>query len=292
MKIKTIFTKLIVLLMAVCIISPLSGNVVHADAYKVVTLGGNLTDKQKEDMLKYFGVTRQDANVIEVNIDEEKKYLSDAASTDQIGTKSISCAYVDPTSSGGLNVTTNNIYWVNSSMIKNALITAGIKNANVKAAAPFNVSGTAALTGILKGFENSSGGSKIDENKKKVANAELMTTGDIGQKIGQDKAAGLVNDIKKQVVKDKPKDEAAVKQIVQNVTNNYNLNLSSQDIDKLTSLMNKINGLNLNFGDLKGQLNDVASKLNGTMNSAQAQQAKGFFSKFMDSISNFFSNLF
>lgn len=288
MKIKVLMSKLLIVFMMLTVVC-VSGNKVYADAYKVVTLGGDLTESQKNDMLKYFNVSKDQVNVIQVNIDEEKKYLGDSASSSQIGTKSISCAYVEPTSSGGLNVSTNNIYWVNSNMIKNALITAGIKNANVKAAAPFNVSGTAALTGILKGFENSSSGTKIDENKKKVANDELMTTGEIGDKIGKDKAAGLMNDIKTQVIKDKPKDTEGVRKIVENVTNNYNVNLSSGDIDKITALMNKINGLNLNFSDIKGQLNDVAGKLKNVMTSDQAQ---GFFAKLMSSIKSFFSSIF
>lgn len=289
MKLKSIAGKLLMMFMTLTVVMSLSQSKVYADSYKVVTLGGDLTDSQKEDMLKYFGVNRQDADVIEVHIDEERKYLSDVASSDQIGTKSISCAYVEPTTSGGLNVSTNNISWVSSSMIKNALITAGVKNANVKAAAPFSVSGTAALTGILKGYENSSAGGKIDEDKKKVANDELMTTGELGDKIGKDKAAGLINDIKTQVVKDKPDTEEGVKQIVENVTNNYNVNLSPEDINKITALMNKINGLNLNFGDIKGQLNSVANQLKGTLSSPEAQ---GFFARIIEAIKNFFSSLF
>lgn len=289
MKLKTGISKLLTVFMVLTVVISIAGNRVYADSYKVVTLGGNLTSSQKEDMLKYFGVNRQDADVIEVNIDEEKKYLSDVASSDQIGTKSISCAYVEPTTSGGLNVSTYNISWVSSSMIKNALITAGVKNANVKAAAPFTVSGTAALTGILKGYETSSSGSKIDENKKKVANDELMTTGDIGDKIGKDKAAGLMNDIKKQVVQDKPKTEAGVKKIVENVTNNYNINLSEGDINKITSVMNKINGLNLNFGEIQGQLNGVTNQLKDKLSTPEAQ---GFFDKIGSAIKSFFANIF
>lgn len=289
MKLKGIADKLLVIFMILSSVVLFSGNKVLADSYKVVTLGGDLTEKQKNSMLEYFGVDRQDADIIEVHIDEEKKYLSDIATSDEIGTKSISCAYVEPTTNGGLNVTTNNISWVSSSMIENALITAGVKNANVKAAAPFKVSGTAALTGILKGYENSSAGSKIDENKKKVANDELMTTGEIGDKIGKDKAAGLINDIKTQVVKDKPKTEDGIRDIVQNVVNNYNINLSSDDIDKITSLMNKINGLDLKFGDIKNQLGGVADNLKGVLSS---DETKGFFASIVSAIKSFFSGLF
>ncbi len=161
MKCKKVISKLLILVFTFSLmISASSVNKVHADAFKVVTLGADLSNEQKEQMLKYFGVTTKEANVIEVNKEEEDKYLAGIATRNQIGTKSISCAYVEPTDKGGLNISTNNIYWVTESMIRNALITAGIENANVKVGSPFNVSGTAALTGILKGFETSKGGKK------------------------------------------------------------------------------------------------------------------------------------
>ncbi|AKA67279.1 DUF1002 domain-containing protein [Clostridium scatologenes] len=289
MKFKVIMSKLLVMfiVMTVAMYMPLSQ--VHADAYKNVTLGADLTDSQKQEMLKYFGVTKEEANVLEVNREEEAKYLKGVATEKQLGTRSISCSYVEPTNEGGLKISTHNIYWVNESMIRNALITAGIKNANVKAAAPFNVSGTAALTGILKGFENSTGGKKIDENKKEAANAELVTTGNLGEKIGQDKAAGLVNEVKKEVVKEKPKNQEQVEKIVKDVTGKYNYNLSDADIKNLTSLMNKINGLNLNFNDLKSQLNGVTDQLKTTL---QSDEAKSFFGKIWAAIRSFFDGIF
>ncbi|WP_127836747.1 DUF1002 domain-containing protein [Clostridium prolinivorans] len=289
MKTKKTFSRLLIIFMATLLVVSVPLKEVYADAYKVVTLGGDLTENQKKDMLKYFGVDENTANIIEVNIDEERKYLEGTASIDKIGTKSISCSYIEPTSSGGLNVTVNNVYWVTDDMIKNALITAGIKNANVKVSAPIKVSGTAALTGILKGFENSSGGSKIDENKKEVANEELSTTAELGDKIGKDEAAKVINDIKTQVIKDKPKTEEAVKNIVLNVINNYNLNLSNEDIDKITALMNKINGLNLNFADIKDQLNQVSNQLKEVLSS---EETKSFFTKLIDAIKSFFSKIF
>lgn len=289
MKTKAIYTRILSAFMAAALAISVPTRAVHADAYKVVTLGGDLSDQQKKDMLNYFGVDEKTANVIAVNIDEERKYLADSVSSDKIGTKSISCSYVEPTSSGGLKVSTNNVYWVDSNMIKNALITAGITNANVKVTAPFNVSGTAALTGIIKGFENSSKGTKIDENKKQVANQELATTAALGDKIGKDQAAKVINDIKTQVIKDKPKDEAVIKSIVQNAVKNNNLNLSSDDIDKITKLMSKINGLNINFADIKDQLSQVSNQLKGVLTSPEAQ---GFFAKLAAIIKNFFSKLF
>lgn len=289
MNLKKDVSKLLVVFLAISIVLIVPGKSVYADAYKVVTVGADLNKSQKEDMLKYFKVKKEEVNLLEVTKKEEDKYLSGIASKKEIGTKSISCSYVEPTNKGGINVTTHNIYWVTENMIKNALITAGIENADVKAAAPFNVSGTAALTGILKGFENSKGGKKIDENKKEAANEEMMVTGKLGDEIGQDEAASLINEIKKEVVKGKPETKKEIEKIVVNVVNNYNQNLSKEYIEKITALMDKINALDLDFNKIKSQLNNVTKQLKGTLTS---EEAKGFFAKLFEAIKNFFISIF
>ncbi|MEF9934476.1 MAG: DUF1002 domain-containing protein [Clostridium sp.] len=271
-----------ILTMAIFIL-PLTSKLAFADSFKVVTLGADLSNEQKQQMLKHFGVTKKDANILEVTKKEEDKYLKDIATAKQIGTKSISCSYVEPTSSGGLDVTTENIHWVTDGMIKNALITAGVENAVVKASAPFNVSGTAALTGILKGFENSKGGEKISEDKKEAANEEIVVTGNLGDKIGQDEAANLINEVKTEVLKANPQTEEEIKNIIVNVINNNNINLSAEEIDKITGLMDKINALDIDFNKIKDQLNEVSNVLKDTLNSDEAQ---GFFA----SVKEFFSN--
>lgn len=258
---------------------------VFADSFKSVTLGADLSDTQKKEMLKYFQVTENDANVLEVTSAEEHKYLGKVASSSQLGNKSISCSYVEPTEKGGLDVTTNNLTWVTDGMIRNALITAGIENAIVKASAPFKVSGTAALTGILKGFENSSAGEKIDEDKKEAANEELVVTGDIGEKIGQDDATNLINDVKKEVIKESPKNEKELNKIVDKATKEYKSSLSEEDIANIKAVMTKINNLDLNYNSLKSQLDDVTNQLKDKLSS---DEAKGFFER----IGKFFSNIF
>lgn len=296
MKHKKNISKLLIFILSFTLLSFTPYNEVLADSFKVVTLGADLTKDQKQQMLDYFKVTKNDANILEVTKQEEDKYLGKVASKEQLGTRSISCSYVEPASKGGLQISTYNISWVTESMIKNALITAGIENAIVKAAAPFTVSGTAALTGILKGFENSSGGEKIDENKKEAANEELVVTGDLGEKIGADKAAAVINDVKKDVIKEKPETPEEIKKIVSTVAKDYDLKLADEDMEKITSLMTKINDLNLNFDSIKSQLNDVANKLKDKLSGTDGQgffdKIKDFFSNLFDSIKDFFTNLF
>lgn len=285
MKLKSFISKALIFSLSVsAILTSLPMKPVFADSFKSVTLGADLSATQKKEMLKYFQVTENDANILEVTSQEEHKYLGKVASASQLGNKSISCSYVEPTEKGGLNVSTNNLTWVTDGMIKNALITAGIENATVKAAAPFKVSGTAALTGILKGFESSSAGEKIDEDKKEAANEELVVTGDIGEKIGQDDATNLINDVKKEVIKENPKTEKELNKIITKATKDYKSSLSEEDIANIKSVMTKINKLDLNYNNLKGQLDDVTNQLKDKLSS---DEAKGFFEK----IGKFFSNI-
>ncbi|APC38925.1 DUF1002 domain-containing protein [Clostridium estertheticum] len=263
-------------------------NNVYADSYKSVTIGADLTNQQKQNMLKYFNVDSNSASVVEVTSTEEKKYLGDTVSKGQLGNKSISCSYIEPTTTGGLVVNTHNVTWVNASMIKNALITAGIENANVKVSAPFTVSGTAAMTGILKGFENSKDGKKLDEKTKKTANEEVAVTGKLGEKIGQDKASGLINEVKSEVIKDKPKDEEGIKKIVNNVTDNYSYKLSKDDVNNIVGLMTNVNKLNLDYNKVKGQLEGVASTMKNTL---QSDKTKSWFAGVCASIGDFFKGI-
>lgn len=286
MKMKSFINKLIISSMALgAFVTGFTGVTAHADSFKSVTLGADLTQAQKDDMLKYFDVKKNEVNLLEVTSKEEHTYLGKVATQAQLGNRAISCSYVEPTSKGGIKVSTNNLTWVNDGMIKNALITAGIENANVVAAAPFEVSGTAALTGILKGFENSTSGQKIDEDKKEAANEELVTTGDVAEKIGQDDASNLMNDIKKKVIKEKPKTEEEVNKIVDNAVKDYKDKLSSEDIASIKALMSKINNLDLDYNSIKDQLNDVTNQLKDKLTS---EEAKGLFAK----IGQFFSDVF
>lgn len=292
MKMKSFINKAIITLLSACIFfTTLTPMTAKADSYTVVTLGADLSETQKEEMLKYFGVTKNDANVIEITSKEEYEALGNVASSTQLGNKSISSSYVEPTSSGGLDISTNNLTWVTDSMIRNALITAGIENAVVKASAPFKVSGTAALTGILKGFENSSNGQTIDEDKKEAANEEIVVTGDLGDKIGQDDATNLINDIKKDVIKSNPSSDKEIEKIVDKHAKSYDL--SEEDRAKIQELMNKIDKLNLNYSALKDQLNDVTNQLKDKISNVDAQglltKIGNFFSDIWTAIKNLFS---
>ena len=238
-----------------------------ADSGEVVTLGANLNASQKQAILNYFGVDEANSNIIYVNNQQERKYLGGIAPEAQIGRVTMSSSYVVPTTSGGINVKTSNITWVTSSMIASTLATAGVENANVVAAAPFPVSGTGALTGITMAFEKSSG-EKLTEEKKKLANKELITTGNLAESVGKDKAAGIINDTKKEVIKKDMDSEKEIKDTVKKVADNYNVTLNTGDINIITNLMKDVGNQNYNYNDMKDTLNNVSANVKNNLSKA------------------------
>ena len=59
----------------------------YADGANVVTLGTNLSAEQKQMVLNYFGVKENEVVILEVNNQEERKYLEGVATEAQLGTR-------------------------------------------------------------------------------------------------------------------------------------------------------------------------------------------------------------
>ena len=271
----------------------------YADGANVVTLGTNLSAEQKQMVLNYFGVKENEVVILEVNNQEERKYLEGAATEAQLGTRTYSCAYVQPTSKGnGLNVKTVNLTYVTSSMIASTLTTCGITDANVIAMTPLSggVSGTGALTGIMKAFEDATG-KPLDEEKKEIASEELVITGDLGENIGQDKATGVINDIKTEIIKNNTQDNIQIADTINNITNNYNVTLTPEQQEKLENLMTKVSEQDYDYKEMKDALNSVKDVVNEKLNSIGEKvpttlinSVKQWFTRIGDWFANLFNN--
>ncbi len=124
----------------------------------VISLGKNLSEEQRKQMLFLFGGAKEGTKIIEVSNEEEREYLGEYIDEKLLGTRAISSVYVEKLPEGeGITVESKNITWVTNDMYRNAIVTAGIKDAKIIVAAPFEVSGTAALTGVMKAFEDLTG---------------------------------------------------------------------------------------------------------------------------------------
>lgn len=249
--------------------------VAKADSSKVVTLGANLSDEQKNDMYEYFGTSADKVETIEVTNDDERKYMEGIATESQIGTRTYSCSYVEPTESGGIQVKTANLTFVTSSMIASTLTTSGVENCNVVAASPIEVSGTGALTGIMMAYETASG-ETLDEGQKEAATEELVTTGELADAIGQEEATDLMNNIKQEVIEEGITDKDEIQDVVEDNADNLNITLTQEQLDKIVALMEKISQYDYDVKALKDTLENLAGK------------SEGFFAKIWNSIKDFF----
>jgi uncharacterized protein YpuA (DUF1002 family) len=259
---------------------------VGAQGEEVVSLGADLTSKQQEQILDLFGVEADEVKIIHVTNQEERDYLEGLVSDKKIGTRAISSAYVKPLDEGdGLVVETYNINWVTKEMYANAMATAGVENARAVAAAPFSVSGTAALTGIMKAFEEVSG-EELDEEAKRAANEELVTTGELGEDIGKDEAAALIKDIKERIVREGIKDPDDIKKIVLDIAKQLNIQLTDEQINQIVELMKKISNLDLNIENITNQLEKITGHLDSIKKTVE--ENKGILQRIWGAIEGFF----
>ena len=267
-------------------------SVVFADAEThdiVVSLGKNLSSEQRKEMLNLFGVD-ENAKIIEVTNEEEREYLGEFIDEKLLGTRAISSVYVEKLPEGeGIIVDSRNITWVTNDMYRNALVTAGIKDAKIVVAAPFQVSGTAALTGIMKAFEDLTG-KEITEVEKKIASEEIAKTATLGSEIGQEKAEELITNIKMYVVKNDVKRKGSIKKVVEEMADNLGIELTKEQINEIVSLMKGISKLNLDIDEIKAQLQDISGKIDKI--TQQNIEIRSLLERILDAITNFFSKFF
>lgn len=243
-----------------------------ADGTKVVTLGADLTQDQKNTMMKYFKADSSQVQVITVTNQDERDLLGNYVPSEQIGTRTLSCAYVKPTQSGGIKVRTANLNYVTCNMIATALSTAGVNNCEVVAACPYEVSGTGALTGVMKAYESASG-QALDSTKKDLAAKEVVVTGNVGQQVGQDNATNIINQAKMQIIGDNIQNADEIYNIVNNIAVQNGITLSQDELDTIVSLLQQIAQQNYDIQEMKKTLEDIQQNLEDSKNGTSSDDS-------------------
>lgn len=249
------------LLCSICLVAT-SAAPVMADSTKVVTLGADLTDAQKNTMMNYFKADASQVQILTITNQDEIEHLSAYVPLEQIGTRTLSCAYVRPTQSGGIKVRTANLTWVTCNMIATTLSTSGVTNCEVVAACPFEVSGTGALTGIIMAYEAASG-QALDSTKKELATEEMVVTGELAQNVGQNDAINIMNEAKMQIIGENIQNADEIYNIVYNIVENNNLSISAEQMDQIIALLEQIAQQNYDYDEMKETLESVEENVNG-----------------------------
>ena len=243
-----------------------------ADGTKVVTLGADLTQDQKNTMMNYFKADSSQVQVITVTNQDERNLLGNYVPSEQIGTRTLSCAYVKPTQSGGIKVRTANLNYVTCNMIATALSTAGVTNCEVVAACPYEVSGTGALTGVMKAYESASG-QELDSTKKDLAAKEVVVTGDVAQQVGQDNATNIINQAKLQIIGDNIQNADEIYNIVNNIAVQNGVTLTQDELDTIVSLLQQIAQQNYDIQEMKKTLEDIQQNLEDSKNGTSSDDS-------------------
>ena len=263
---------------------------VWADGDSRVVLGADLTEEQIATVYRLFGVERGSVEELTVTNAEERSYLKGFVDDKVIGKYAISCVYVELLEEGkGLSVETYNVTWCTSEMYKNALATAGVRDAKIIVAAPFEVSGTAALTGIYKAYEHITGDT-LDETAKAVGTQELTITGELAEEIGNLDATEIVTGLKEVLGETVKMSDEEIRREIVRIAGEYNVTLSDRQIQQLIDLCRSLEGLDAD--SLKERVVEAQETIKKI--GEAKDKAVGFYEKlsqFFSSASDFFSQV-
>ncbi len=261
------------------------------DEKPILALGADLSSDQRATVLGLLGIDESDLDdydVITITNAEEHQYLDSYLSSSVIGTHALSSVLIRPAEEGaGLNVTTYNISYCTIDMYTNALLTAGLEDANVFVAAPSNISGTSALIGAVKGYAQMND-TKVDEEALETAVNELVVTGDLGQVLGNSETASdMVAYVKQQILENNVKSDADIEKIIRDAMTEFDIKLTDDQIQQLIDLMHKISKLDIDVDALSKQATQIYNKLKDMgldLSKVDTKQVGNFITRFFDKI--------
>ena len=285
MKLKKILSVLLCLVM----LSSMSLALADSSSSRVA-IGSDLNEEQINQVYKTCRINRGDVTELTVTNNDERAYLSKSVDASMIGTKAISCIFIEALNEGsGLNVSTSNISWCTPDTYRNALTTAGITDANVTITAPFSVSGTAALTGIYMAYESITG-KKLDETAKQVGSEELAVSSELANEIGDEDTSAIVNDLKAILDQTRNMSDEELRGTIESIASDYNQNLTDEQIQKLIDLVRSLEKLDTNaLMERVNSVKDALHHLSDVQNTAHNFTEK--LKSFVATIVEFFQGL-
>lgn len=260
------------------------------DARAVV--GADISAEQKTAVYKTFGIEEGSVTELTVTNDEERQYLDGLVDDSIIGTKSISCVYIEVLGDGeGLDVSVSNISWCTEEMYVNALVTAGIENAKLIVTSPVEgISGTAALTGVYKAYEDITG-EKLDEIAKLAGTQELVITSELADQIGSYDAVTIVNELKKVLAETVNMTDDEVRAEIKQIAEENSISISDGQVDQLLSLCRSLEKLDPDQLKAKVEaMQETVKKLAAAQSTIQeiGESMKTFF----ENVGKFFTKIF
>ncbi len=254
-----------------------------------LVLGADLTDEQKAEAIQFFGIS-EETPLITVTNRDERQYFEGKLPDEKLGHVALSSIYIVAKAKGtGLSIKTHNINYVTSDMYENALISAGITDADISIWAPRNISGTAALTGIYKAYEDMTGRA-LDSYAKDLGIEELIATGKLAEYVGSKDALAIINDVKKILDETRNMNDADVMAKIHSIAAEYGVTLTDDQANQIFTLARMFEGLSAE---------EIQQRLVNMANAAQKAQSFGevvqgiiqSIGDFIQIVGDFFANV-
>jgi uncharacterized protein YpuA (DUF1002 family) len=132
-------------------------------------------------------------------------------------------------------------------------------------------------------------GEEISESTMDAATDELVTTAELADSIGDsEKVEQLVAAVKQKVFEDQLSSSADIKDAVESSANALGLDLSEDDIQNITDMMEKVSKVDVDVNAIKEQATDIYNKLKDSGIDLGSVDTEGLSEK----VGNFFSNIF
>ncbi|MCQ2542836.1 MAG: DUF1002 domain-containing protein [Lachnospiraceae bacterium] len=276
--------------------------IVKNESKPFLALGNDLTEEQLDYVLSEMGIKREELDnyrVVYITNDQEHQYLDSYIAPEVIGKRSLSCVMVKENEAGGIRVTTKNIDYCTVNMYKNALLTAGIQNADVLVVGPFPISGTAALIGAWQAYEEMSG-EDISEARIDTALDEIVTVGELVNEIeGIDGVTveDFISYVKAEVIANDLNSIEDIKDAIKEAETEYNITLTDEQQEEVAKVMQKIADLDIDPSVLLEQAGELYNKYGNTILSEAKDAINGILTdevkaSLWENIMNFFKTLF
>ena len=203
-----------------------------------------------------------------ITADEVNKIASTITGKTYSANQIYSSALVDLNDDGDLRVSVDKskITTITGDMYISALKSVGITKGHVYVTSPVTATGESALTGIMNSYEVVTD-VEIPDSVKEAANNEIYTQAEIvkNSDVDADTLSDVVDDVKEQVIDNNVTYHDTIVEIVENITEENNINLTSQDIENLASSIEEIQNIQ---GDIENYSTEISDIMNDTNTSS------------------------
>ena len=278
-------TAILAAVFAMSMVMP-TASVFAADGDSYLALGADLSDSERATVLELLGVDGTEGyNMITVTNAEEHQYLDAYVSSSEIGSRALSSVLIKENGGDEIQVETQNINFCATGMYRNALATAGVSGADVKVVGPFEISGTAALVGTIKAYEEMTG-EEVSDEVIEGSVGELTTTGEVAEEIGDQEAAeGIIAKVKEQIADNPDMTDEEIREAIREAAEEAGVDISDSTVEKIANMLENLQGLDIDWSNVKRQSQSILENFKDMFDS---EQAKGFFSRIIE----WFMNLF